>query len=318
MTRVTTPDPRLSFSNSAPMLQVAWDSTSLGAFKLCPRYYQYSIVEGWVPRVESVHLTFGLHYHKALEVYDHTRADGATHDEALAQATRRVMVDTWDADKNRPWCSDHPNKNRETLVRSVVWYLDQFADDPIETIILANGQPAVELSFRFESGYVAATGEPFLLSGHLDRLGSFNDSLYVIDRKTTAQTISSDFFDKFSPDNQFTLYTLAGNIVYNTPVVGVICDGAQVAVSFSRFQRGIVTRTKAQLEEWHADLAYWLRQAELFAEAQHWPQNDKACNMFGGCPYRAVCSRSPSVREKWLAASYVKRSWDPLIVRGDV
>ena len=56
-----------AFSKSLPGLQIAWDSTSLGTLKECPRKYQYSIMLGKQPREISVHLTFGLYYHAALE-----------------------------------------------------------------------------------------------------------------------------------------------------------------------------------------------------------------------------------------------------------
>ena len=305
-----------SFSTEIPNLQIAWDSTSLGSLKTCPRYYQLAIVEGWQPRRLSVHLIFGLHYHAALERYDHSKFAGASHEEATLVATRYALEATWE--NNRPWISDDPYKNRFTLVRSIVWYLDQFADDSIETIRLANGKPAVELSFRFETDYFAPDGQTYMLCGHLDRLGEFNGKKYVVDRKTSKSAISSDFFDKFNPDNQMTLYTLAANIVYSMPVEGVIIDGAQVAVGFSRFQRGLVTRHKSQLDEWYGELSYWFGAAEHFARLGHWPQNDKACGNYGGCQFRNICSKSPSVREEWLSASFTKRVWDPLLVRGDI
>jgi hypothetical protein len=55
-------------------LQFAWDSTSLGYLKECPRKYYYTMIEGWRGRGESVHLRFGQEYHAALEHYD--RAPG--------------------------------------------------------------------------------------------------------------------------------------------------------------------------------------------------------------------------------------------------
>jgi hypothetical protein len=55
-------------------LQFAWDSTSLGYLKECPRKYFYTIVEGWRGKGQSVHLEFGGLYHKALEEYDKLRA----------------------------------------------------------------------------------------------------------------------------------------------------------------------------------------------------------------------------------------------------
>ena len=48
-------------------LQHLWDSTSLGALKQCPRYYELSIVRGYAPRALAVDLRFGLLMHSARE-----------------------------------------------------------------------------------------------------------------------------------------------------------------------------------------------------------------------------------------------------------
>lgn len=307
-----------SISRISPRFQFAWDSTSIGAFKTCPRLYQYSILEGWQPREISVHLTFGLHFHSALERYDHMRFGGMTYEDALRDVVKYVLAITWDSAKGRPWLSDDPNKNRLTLLRSVVWYLLQFAEDPIETVRLANGKPAVELSFRFDSGYTSSKGESILLCGHLDRLATMNNKAFVLDRKTTKSTITQSFFDKFTPDNQMSLYAIAGKIVYNIQIEGIIVDGAQIAQTFTRFQRGVVPRNEQVLEEWYFDLGQYLAMAELYAANNYWPMNDKSCGQYGGCPFRKICSLPASVRQQWLKAEFTKRIWDPLQVRGDI
>jgi hypothetical protein len=72
-------------------LQFAWDSTSLGYLKECPRKYFYTIVEGWRGKGQSVHLEFGGLYHKALEEYDKLRAREDPHDETLAAVVSHVL-----------------------------------------------------------------------------------------------------------------------------------------------------------------------------------------------------------------------------------
>ena len=37
----------------ATHIQYAWDSTSLGYLKTCPRLYQYIMIEGWQSQIES-------------------------------------------------------------------------------------------------------------------------------------------------------------------------------------------------------------------------------------------------------------------------
>lgn len=308
-----------SFSWTLPKLQIAWDSTSLGALKTCPRLYQLSILEGWAPRDISVHLTFGLIYHGALERYDHSKFAGMSHDEAMVVAVQYAMEASWDKKLGKPWCSDHKSKNRLTLIRTIIWYLDQFENDPFQTVTLAStGKPAVELSFRTQLDFKSSTGENFILCGHLDRLAEHQGDIYIMDRKTTTSTLAPDFFEKFSPDNQFSTYTLAGTIIWALPIKGIVVDGAQVAVTFSRFGRGIVDRHQSTLNEWYHDLGLWLGMANTFASMNYWPMNDKACGMYGGCAFRGICSKPPSTRAQWLKAGFTRRIWDPLQVRGDI
>lgn len=308
-----------AFSPDIFALQIAWDSTSLGLLKECPRKYYYSMVEGWSPRAQSVHLTFGQHYHKALEAYDHARSWGEDHEVATEYALFTALIISWDFPHQRPWLSDDPNKNRLTLIRSVLWYLETFADDSIQTVSLANGKPAVELSFRLElPDYVSPDGQPYLLCGHLDRIGYFQDQIYIVDRKTTKSTISTDFFSKFSPDNQFQTYTLAGELVYQIQTKGLIVDGAQIAVGFTRFQRGFVTFSQSQTAEFYKELGVWFKTGETYALAGFWPKNEKSCGNYGGCAFRPICSKPPSIRQDWLQAAFYQRVWDPLAVRGDI
>jgi hypothetical protein len=120
-------------------------------------------------------------------------------------------------------------------------------------------------------------------------------------------TISDYYFNQWSPSNQMTLYTYAGNVVLHSPVKGVIISAAQIKLQEpNAFQRGFTYRTPDQLHEWTDDLRFWLGQAEAFATAGHWPQNDTSCGKFGGCKFREVCSKSPQIRETYLAAQFDK------------
>lgn len=289
-------------------LQYAWDSTSIGYLKECPRKYYYTMIENWRGKGQSVHLEFGGLYHKALENYDKMRAHGLDHEQSLEAVTEDTLRASF------AWDFDHNTKTRFGLLRSIIWYLDKFQEDAAKTVILANGEPAVELSFRFELDF-GSFGQPYLLCGHLDRLVEFGGGYYVMDRKTTGSTLGGYYFDGYNPDNQMSLYSIAGRLVYNTPVRGVIIDAAQIAVGFTRFDRGFSYRTEAQLNEWLRDLGFWLEQAKRFVEADYWPMNDKSCHNYGGCPFRKVCSKDPSVRQSFLESDFDRRAWNPLEVR---
>jgi len=293
-------------------MQWAWDSTSLGQLKKCPRLYEYSMIRGYQGR-PSFHLYFGIEFHQAMHDYENGKAEGLNHDAAELETVFKLLVRTYN------WDSDSPTKNRETLVRSVVWYLEHYQEDPAKTIILANGKPAIELSFRmptnikinFESKY-PLDETTYLVCGHLDRLCEFAGAAYAMDRKTTDKTVGSYYFDQYNPDNQMSLYTAAAQVVYNIPAQGVLVDAVQTAVGFSRPERGLTPRSPDATSEWLHDLEYWLRMAEAFAKHEYWPMNDTACM---GCRFREVCSKSPGVRDTYLQSNFEVRKWNPLSPR---
>jgi len=285
------------------------------------------MIQSWQPKEDNVHLRFGIEYHHALEAYDKLRHAGKDHNDAMHELVKDMLLRTGD------WDPDHPNKNRKTLTRTIIWYLEKFRNDVTKVYVLPDNTVAVEQSFRFQldwgpkgaiikeseqlvNGEYVYDIQPYLLCGHLDRVVTFNDELFVMDRKTTKNTIGSYYFDNFDPDNQMSLYTLAGQVLFETAIRGVIIDAAQVAVGFSSFERGFTYRNPDQIDEWVNDLHYWFQLAEEFAKANYWPMNDTACSMYGGCKFRKICSKSPSVRERFLGADFVKgEPWNPLAVR---
>jgi hypothetical protein len=151
-------------------------------------------------------------------------------------------------------------------------------------------------------------------------VGRLENLPFIIDRKTTKYQLEERWFSQFSPDNQMTLYSFSGKIVYQLPTQGVMIDGAQVLVNSTRFKRGFTHRTESQLNEWYTELGYWLDQAAFFAQAKFWPMNDKSCGNYGGCPFRGICDKAPEVREMFLndPSKFITRSWNPLAIRGDI
>jgi len=334
--------PALSPFLPSTEIRFAWDSTTLGALKTCPRMYKYLYIDGWQPKEDSVHLRFGIEYHKALEEYDLQRLNGKDHEDALRCVVRDLLVRIvdWDPDIT----SRAGNyKNPRTLLSLVIDYCDKFADDPATTIVREDGRPATEVSFRFELDwgpqYLTADilepipmsefgknegkkiGEmaiqPYILCGHLDRVVNYADGILVMDRKTTTTTPGSYYMDQYSPTNQMSLYTIAGQVVLDTLVKGVVIDAAQVLLEKpNNFVRGFTYRTRDQSAEWLQDLKFWLHSAENYATVGYWPMNDTACDKFGGCRFRGVCSKDPSVRDRYLEADFVKlpseERWNPL------
>lgn len=327
----------LSFDESG--VQFAWDSTSLKLAETCLHKYQLKLILGWQPERKSVHLLFGGWYASALESYYKYVADGMSQDEALIEVVSEALTETWifpdcescsgsgfcDVDKTcpechgegirqeggEPWVSDHNTKTRENLIRTIVWYIDQFGeDDSCQTVILSSGQPAVEHSFRLDAD------NGIILCGHLDRLVEYGGRPYIQDQKTTQSTITARYFDGYNPDSQMSLYTFAGKSIFGLPIKGVMIDAAQIAVGFTRFERGFSFRTDDQLNEWYDHSMYHIERARQATRDNHFPLNPSSCNQYGGCEFRHICSKAPSIREQFLKGDFVKgKRWDPLEVR---
>lgn len=295
-------------------IQFVWDSTSLKTADSCQVKYDLQILQGYTAKGEAVHLRFGGHYATALEhYYKLVVKEGFSPDEATRMVVWETLRDTWDPvfdfEGNQtgmgPWQSFHNLKTRESLIRSIVWYLDHFADDTLPVVVL-EGSPLVEHTFKLP------VDNDVIFSGHLDRVVEYSESYWVEDQKTTGSTISSRFFEGFSPDHQMSMYSFAGKAIFHVPVAGVIIDAAQIAVGFTRFERGFTARSPSQLNEWYDDAMALIEDTQRATREQHFRRNPMSCGNFGGCPFRPICSRAPEVRPQFLKGGYDKtEGWDP-------
>jgi len=290
-------------------VQFGWDQTSIKLAEECLKKYEYTMLLGWTGRGINTHLFFGGVYASALEHFHKYRAAGMDHDQAMIAVVREALISTWIDDA--PWISDHNTKTRENLIRTIVWYFEHFRDDPCPTKILSNGQAAVEHSFQLP------VDDGIVFAGHLDRVVEYAHDPYIQDQKTTAGTISSYYFKQYEMDTQMSMYTFAGKAIFGLPIKGVMIDAAQIAVGFTRFERGFAFRDEGSLNEWYDDTMQIIHRARQATKENYFPRNRSACNNYGGCPFREVCSKSPAVRENFLKADFVKREkrWDPLEAR---
>ena len=308
--------------------QFAWDASSMSLYLACPRKYQYKILEGWEPTEKSVHLLFGGWYASALELFYKLLARNTSRQEALEDTILWTLGATWmpvyasaqDAKdgkpiegKGAPWSSSIAEKTRETLIRTIIWYIDHFENDPCETYFTLEGKPAVEYSFKID------IGNGLLYCGHLDRVTMFGDDPFVMDQKTTKNQITKKYWEGWDTDYQMTGYTFAGQAIFNIPVKGVIIDAVQIQVGGSKFERGFTNRTQAHLDEWLEETHYYAGLARKNFEHAYFPMNRASCGNYGGCEYRSVCAHSPEQRLNWLRAKFTQKPvedrWNPLVER---
>jgi hypothetical protein len=306
-------------------VQHAWDATSLTLASECARKYYYRMILNIAPRVESVHLLFGGLYATALEHFYQHRAAGLSIDEALHLVVRETLINSWNHERTpegeripgtgQPVNFDDSKKTRFTLIRSIVWYVEQFANESAEGITtyhLADGRAAVELSFAVE------IADGITWCGHLDRVVNYGGDLYWMDQKTTGSTLGTYYYEGFRTSNQFMGYTWAGQIVLKSPVKGGIIDAAQIAAGYTNFGRSPIVFTRDQLDEWRDSAMTHIETTRRYAAEGKWPMNLTSCGNYGGCPYKILCTRAPVIRSKFIEGDFIhpEKPWDPLTPRG--
>lgn len=136
--------PRLGTNRSiipGTTLQWVYDSTNLTLLQGCLRKYNFTSLQGWRESETPPALAWGRDYHTCQETYHKCIAFGLDHDTSVKRVARLAML------LGERLLSLDTSRTKETLVRSIVWYLEEFKDDPLKTAMLPDGQPAVELSF---------------------------------------------------------------------------------------------------------------------------------------------------------------------------
>jgi hypothetical protein len=286
--------------------QFAWDSTSMDAFKQCPRKYQLSILDGLTPTGSlAITLAFGIYAHRLLETWYKLTASGISKEKAYLSTVHLALH----LGEHLPPSSDN-SRTKETLVRFTVWYLDQFSNDAAQTLTLPSGKAAAELSFQFP--FMEIDGQQIYLCGHLDRICSFQGGLYFSDLKTTGKALNEQYFSQYNPNNQMEIYTLASSVILSKPSKGGMIDAVQLGVNFCRFIRHLLPFDSEQINESITDLQYYVKKAWDCARANYWPKDNTACVRWGGCEFQSICALPPRRREQYIKGNFRKRSWDPL------
>lgn len=304
--------PNTSFSDN---IQFAWDNTSIGTYKTCPRKYYFEIVLGLQPKVMPPALAYGIAIHLIFQTWHQLVALKMNKNQALLNCVRLAGL----LGEKLP--AGDTTRGKEQLVRAVVWYIDQFWDDPAKTVILSNGKAAVEYSFTlplFEwrsptSGKVLDV----FLCGHIDRFAQWNGRVLAADYKTSKYQLDQKFFEKFKPVTQFPIYVTAAHLIAAetqelASTDGILLDGIQVGVNFNRYNRHIIPYNPEEIDEYIQGLQYWISQAMHSCETGYFPANEESCHQYAGCPFRDICAKPPARREAYLKGHFISRTWDPL------
>lgn len=290
-------------------IQFAWDNTSIGWFKTCPRKYFFHMICGWTYKVMPPPLAFGIFIHRLFQTWHQLIASDMEKDIALIRCVKLAGL----LGEKLP--QGDTARRKEQLIRAFVWYVEQFWDDPAKTVILSNGKPAVEYSFTLP--LFEHNGEQIFLCGHIDRYAEWQGKVLAADYKSTKYGLDRKFFEKFKPNGQFATYTSVSHIIaaetHDMPSTdGLLLDAIQLGVNFNRYQRQVIPFCLEEVDEHIKGTMFWITQARECSEAGYFPANEESCGNYGGCEFRSICAKPPARREDYLRGHFVKKIWDPL------
>lgn len=292
------------------------DNTALSIFKECPQKYFLAIEKGYRQKSKAPPLLFGGIYHELLELYDRLKTTELPNDLVMRLLVRKALHL---GQELAPLQDD--KRNMVSLLRAIIWYDMAYATDPMKTVILPDGRPAVELSFRlnfplqlhnWESGEM----EDVIYCGHIDKIVEYNGQILAMEHKHTVSTLGDYYYDRYTFSSQISGYVLAIRVLWGLDAVGAVIDSTAIGTTFARFGRRNATRVADHLQEWVEDTSYWITQVYEAKKNAHFPRNTESCSKYSGCQFRDVCFSRPSVREAVLKADFKVDRWDPMKPRG--
>lgn len=283
------------------------DSTIRKTAVACQTQAKYAHFLHLRPKRPNVNLHFGGCFAAALETVRLAfYRDGLSPSDALVKGLERFI---------KEWADFIPADDRspKTLANGLLslesyFQTYQLGADEIVPLI-ENGKPTVEFTFSLPiPGLEHPDGGPILYGGRFDMLGSYKDSIWICDEKTTT-ALGDAWRTNWKLASQITGYIWASReFGYN--VQGAFIRGVGVLKRDTTHLQVIETRDRWMIERWLRQLVKDVEALKKAWTEDDWSMNlDGSCSSYGGCAFSDLCL-SPNP-EKWFS-TYDVVVWDPL------
>lgn len=287
------------------------DNTVRSHYRTCGEFFRRRTIQGWDTATPSIHLHAGGAFAHGLE-----KARRAFHeqglDEAHALRDGLAALIQFYGPIQAP-VTKTGDKSLENVIRAYDSYFKTYplATDPIRPFKTSSGRYMIEFTFSIPTGIMhPVTGNPILYGGRSDMIGELNGALFVTDEKTASQ-LGEQWSNNWELDSQFTGYVAAAKM-YGYPVAGALVRGVGLLKSKISHAECLVYRSDWEIERWwdqlHRDLARMV--SDWKANKYDYALDKSACNAYGGCQYRMLCSSLNP--DQWLPIHFRQNRWNPL------
>lgn len=312
------------------------DNSSLELFVSCPRKTMFQHILGWRAPGRSA-LVYGDAIHRALEaryksqLTDHFGLCELMNTEVDKAFTSPVGIDEWRT----------PSQAKETCRR----YLLEYAAEDLD-IVHKDNIPFVEVPFSQYLGKLEIGGDDIRIpdnvdphnfvkrifgkparpniqnihvfwTGKIDLVLRRDSQIFVMDHKTTS-VLGESFWKQFDLSMPQQGYCWATSKILGEQITGTIINaivGRRPTKTGTalEFHRRTYVYPSWQLEDWPQNCIKIVRSFIEQLLYGDFPGHYKDCvNMYGVCPFHAVCTIPPNQREMLLRSAYEQNNWSPL------
>lgn len=293
------------------------DSTLLNAWASCPTQAMYSGFRKIRPVGLRIDLHAGAAFARGLETTRRAFYErGESEESAIAQGFQSLVLAYGD-----PQIIKDTPKTWDRVAGALVAYFDEYplGRDSIKPACY-NNKWAIEFSFAVPLDIWGfrhpETNNPLILAGRTDMIGTFNQSDWVVDEKTT-KTIGEGWANKWTLRAQFMCYMWAARL-YGFSIAGTIVRGIAIRKTGYDFAEALLRRNDAMLDRWERETRS--RIGQMLRAYNWWKQTrelhlfnfalGEACEAYGGCPFKQLCLASDA--EAHIRTDYEENTWNPL------
>ncbi|HEY0723358.1 MAG TPA: PD-(D/E)XK nuclease family protein [Pyrinomonadaceae bacterium] len=295
------------------------DATQITCLRACPQKFKLEFCYGLRPTMFSVDLHAGGCFATGVETVGKAVHEHKLPLEVALQKGLAAYLDAWG---DFVPMKDTP-KTKERTWEAVEEYFKMWPPltDHVQPHFI-QGKPTYETTFAIplepvnsknvdtgDSFPLHPSGEPFIYTGKLDRLGDWRGKLVGQDEKTTT-SIGAKWSDQWLLRSQFMGYCWALQQM-GLNVDTIIVRGIGILKTKFTLVEAAPTYTTFMLERWKEQLRRDLWRLRRMWDEGYFDFNlAEACTSYGGCPFNGLCT-SPNP-EAWMDQFTVRR-WNPLL-----
>jgi hypothetical protein len=297
-------------------MELNLDNTKRSCFSSCPRKYYWQHIRNLRSPSGSTALRYGLTWHAALESYYLHIQQSSWSDAAVALSKAALAAKTtWDTETAvfPNFYSDY--RTLENCLLAFTTYIDHYAQDKSYLKV-------VEIERIFKLPITIIDGTSINFTGKIDAIVSLNDSLWLMEHKTTSMSLSQQQA-RINRDPQVIGYSYAGTRLPNlpAPISGILISTHHLSAYKSRmtglynspkieFERRPQIFTDGDFSSWRTSFIWTAGQLLDCLDRNYFPMQLDSCYRYGKCSYTDLCEQGPDPSDANTSAYIEVSPWN--------